>query len=90
MKSMTSEKPIHDPKVIRPFTWATYKGHYERVLDWCEVVRMTKLFLYIVLIQVLYVTITTAMFFYSNPCISQDGLGWSYTACVDAEMSVVQ
>ena len=81
---------MKDPKVIRPFTWATYKGHYERVLDWCEVVRMTKLFLYVVLIQVLYVSIVTAMFFYSNPCISQDVLGWSYTACLDDEMSVVQ
>ena len=91
MKSTTKEnltlKSMKDSKVIRPFTWATYRGHYERVLDWCEVTRMTKLFLYIVLIQVLYITVTTAMFLYHNPCISQDVLGWSYVPCVDEALS---
>ena len=86
-KDLVHKDTMKDPKVIRPFTWATYKGHYERVLDWCEVTRMTKLFLYIVAIQVLYIAITTAMFLYNNPCISQDVLGWSYVPCVDEALS---
>lgn len=71
--------------MTKPFSWREYKGLHEYALDKSEVSRVSKLFLYIVFIQVLYVAITTAMFFYKNPCISQDVIGWSYTECTEDE-----